>query len=74
MPATPKAPPTAIIATKLNGTSQRRTAAEIGGKETDRHHGEDMIETAERMPEAMGEAHGGSDPGMGFGCCRCDQE
>jgi hypothetical protein len=40
------------------------------GQQADRHHGEDMVDAADRMHEAMGKTANVTDAGMGKGRTR----
>ena len=63
--ATARKPPSAMTAMKVSGTSHSARPPSLVGEEADQDHGEQMVETAERMHEAVREAAGVADPGMG---------
>ena len=67
-----------MTATKVVGTSQSARPAEPPRKDTDHHHGEDVIEAGNWMPKPMDKAARIADPRVGKGnrrrkdrqCCR----
>jgi hypothetical protein len=60
-----------MTATKVVGTSQSARPAEPPRKDTDHHHGEDVIEAGNWMPKPMDEAARVADARVGKGNHRC---